>query len=78
MGIVDASDAKSDPDVRVLATFPEDSHPHAPMVYPAAKVARGTSPDAQAFLAYLRSPEARRRFEESGFAMIGAPIVPED
>jgi molybdate transport system substrate-binding protein len=68
LGIVYASDAKADPDVKVLGVFPADSHP--PIVYPAAKLARSGSPEADGFLAYLRSPEAARRFFESGFTVI--------
>jgi molybdate transport system substrate-binding protein len=66
LGIVYASDAKADPNVKVLGVFPDDSHP--PIVYPAAKVTASTSPDASAFLAYLRSPQAAPRFEDQGFA----------
>ena len=68
LGIVYASDAKADPNVKILASFPEDSHP--PIVYPAARLNRSEASGASAFLDYLRSPEASRRFEENGFAAI--------
>lgn len=68
LGIVYASDAKADPDVKILGIFPEDSHP--PIVYPIARLTASQRPTTNAFLAYLRSPEAGRRFEENGFAMI--------
>ena len=68
LGIVYASDAKADPTVKVLGTFPADSHP--PIVYPAAKLARSQSSAAEGFLDYLHSPEAAPRFEENGFAVI--------
>jgi molybdate transport system substrate-binding protein len=71
LGIVYASDAKADPTVKVLGVFPEDSHP--PIVYPAARLAGSAGPRAVDFLVYLRSPAARRRFEENGFAMPGSP-----
>jgi len=68
LGIVYASDAKADPDVKVLGLFPEDSHP--PIVYPAAKLARSDSTAADAFLDYLRTAQAARRFQEHGFTAI--------
>lgn len=70
LGIVYVSDAKADPNVKVLARFPEGSHP--PIVYPAARLARSDAPNAKAFLDYLRSPEARRRFDENGFTTLKA------
>ena len=67
LGIVYASDAKADPNVKVLASFSELSHP--PIVYPAAKLTASMSPEANGFLQYLRSPEASRRFVENGFTV---------
>lgn len=68
LGIVYASDARADPNVKVVGVFPEDSHP--PIVYPAAKLSRSKSPVAEGFLTYLRSPEAAPRFKENGFTVI--------
>jgi len=65
LGIVYATDAAADKDVRIVASFPEDSHP--PIVYPAAEVAPGGNPAADAFLAYLESDRARPFFERQGF-----------
>ncbi len=70
LGIVYASDAKADPNVRVVGVFPEDSHP--PIVYPVAKLVRSEAPATDGFLDYLRSPEAAPRFEENGFTVIGS------
>ncbi|MEZ5829226.1 MAG: molybdate ABC transporter substrate-binding protein [Hyphomicrobiales bacterium] len=70
LGIVYASDAKADPSVTVLGVFPEATHP--PIVYPAASLRDARGPQIGAFLAYLRSPEAARRFEANGFAPIGS------
>jgi molybdate transport system substrate-binding protein len=70
LGIVYATDAVSDPSVRVLATFPTDSHP--PVIYPVALTRDSTNPDAAALLTYLRSPTARVFFERQGFSVIGA------
>jgi molybdate transport system substrate-binding protein len=64
-GIVYATDANSEARVKVLGTFPADSH--APIVYPVAIVATSTHADAQTFLTYLRSPAARRAYATHGF-----------
>lgn len=66
LGIVYASDARADKDVRVVDTFPESTHP--PIVYPAALVAPVRTPAAQALLAYLRSAAARATWQRYGFA----------
>ena len=71
LGIVYATDAAADPSVHVMATFPADSHP--PIVYPAAVTRDSKSPDAPAFLAYIRSAAAKPYFEKQGFTVIGAP-----
>src|SRR5207344_1330951 len=53
-GIVYATDAIADKGVRIVDTFPADTHP--PIVYPAAIVAASQSPAARPLLDYLRSP----------------------
>jgi len=68
LGIVYGSDAKADPNVKVVGVFPEDSHP--PIVYPAAKLAASKSPGANDFLDYLRTPAAAHRFQENGFNVL--------
>jgi molybdate transport system substrate-binding protein len=66
LGIVYASDAKADSNVRVVATFPADSH--AAIVYPAAVVAASASPEAaRAFINGLISPEGQSVFAAQGF-----------
>ena len=67
-GIVYKTDAFADPGVKILDTFPEDSH--APVVYPAALVSGASNPDGAGFLAYLKGPEAKAVFEKQGFAVI--------
>jgi molybdate transport system substrate-binding protein len=67
-GIVYATDAPSEPRVRVVGTFPPESHP--PIVYPFAITANSTHPDAAAFLAFVASPAAARVFEAEGFAVL--------
>lgn len=68
LGIVYATDAASDPSVRVIGTFPEDSH--KPIVYPAAVTTSSASSDAAAYLAFLGSDKARALFEKHGFGVL--------
>jgi len=65
LGIVYATDAAADKGVRIVAAFPEDSHP--PIVYPAALLASSDNPAAAAFLDFLKSDRARPFFERQGF-----------
>lgn len=67
-GIVYGTDARTEPRVRVVGTFPAESHP--PIVYPFALTTTSRNPDAQAFLDYLRSPAAIRIFEAEGFEIL--------
>ena len=64
-GIVYRTDAAADSRVRIVGTFPEDSHPA--IVYPAALLSGGKSPAAGKFLAFLKSPEAAAIFRKHGF-----------
>ena len=66
-GIVYATDARADKGVRVVDTFPADSHPA--IVYPAAIVATSASPAAKPLLDYLQSAAARPVWERYGFRM---------
>lgn len=68
LGVVYRTDATADPNVKILGAFPAGSHP--PIVYPAALLATSTNPDAEAFVAYLKSPAARPFFEKQGFTVL--------
>jgi molybdate transport system substrate-binding protein len=68
LGIVYGTDAKSEPAVRVVGTFPEDSHPK--ILYPVALTA-SAKPEARKFLEFLLSPEAAPSFEAQGFSIEG-------
>lgn len=68
LGIVYATDAKSDPAVRVVDVFPADSHP--PIVYPVAITASSTNAAARAFLEFLSSTDAVKVFENDGFTVL--------
>ncbi len=64
LGIVYATDAMIDKNVRVIDVFPADTH--MPIIYPAALV---TGADARAakFLAYIRGPAGDLTFRHYGF-----------
>ncbi|PPU32060.1 MULTISPECIES: molybdate ABC transporter substrate-binding protein [unclassified Xanthomonas] len=65
LGIVYGSDARADPKVRVVATFPAASH--APIVYPVAALKNSRNPQTAAFVQWLRSAPARAIFTRRGF-----------
>jgi molybdate transport system substrate-binding protein len=71
LGIVYHTDAAADPRVKVIGTFPEDSH--APIVYPVAQTAESSDEQAPAFLECLQSAKARTLFEKQGFAVLVEP-----
>jgi molybdate transport system substrate-binding protein len=68
LGIVFDTDAKLDPGVAVVGTFPPDTHP--PIVFPVAAVARSTNPATLRVLAFLRSAAARAIFAAHGYAVL--------
>ncbi len=65
LGIVYHTDAAADAGVKIVATFPEDTHP--PIIYPIAILASSTNPAAATYLAYLTSPAARPFLAAQGF-----------
>jgi molybdate transport system substrate-binding protein len=67
LGIVYGTDAKAEPAVRVVGTFPEKSHPK--IEYPVALLVNA-KPEARKFLDFLLSPEAVPSFEAQGFAIL--------
>jgi molybdate transport system substrate-binding protein len=66
LGIVYRTDALADPDVLVVDTFPETTHP--PIVYPAA-LTRRASAGAAKVLHFLLGTEARAEFNRQGFGL---------
>lgn len=66
-GIVYSTDARASSKVRIVDTFPRDSHP--PIVYPAALVAGHDTAEAKRFFAFMTSPEAVRIFARFGFVV---------
>ena len=65
LGQVYATDAAISKKVRIVGTFPVDSHP--PIVYPVAAVAGKQTDVAAKFLDFLKTPEARAVFVKYGF-----------
>lgn len=69
LGIVYATDARAEPDLMVIGTFPPDSHPQ--IRYPVAAVTGGDPETSAAFLEYLRGDSARAALQRQGFAVLG-------
>ena len=69
-GIVYATDARAEPRVSVVGTFPEGSHPE--ITYPEALIAPA-SDAARAFHDWLAGPEAAAEFRAEGFTVRLAP-----
>jgi molybdate transport system substrate-binding protein len=67
LGIVYATDAKVEPNVKIVGVFPADSHP--PIVYPVA-LTPAAGPEALQYLAFLRSRAAKAIFEAYGFTFL--------
>ena len=68
LGIVYQTDAAAEPGVKIVATFPADTHP--PIIYPIALLAGSKNPDAAAYLAYLEGAKAKPHFEKQGFVIL--------
>ncbi|HEY7300263.1 MAG TPA: molybdate ABC transporter substrate-binding protein [Xanthobacteraceae bacterium] len=65
LGIVYETDAAADKNVKIVAAFPEESHP--PIIYPIAILAKSMNGVASVYVQYLLSPKATRFFEKRGF-----------
>ena len=72
LGIVYATDARIEPGVKIVGTFPADSHP--PIIYPVAATATA-KPEATSYLGFLRSPSAKAIFEKYGFSFLVSPAT---
>jgi molybdate transport system substrate-binding protein len=68
LGIVYTTDAISEPRVRIVDTFPENSHQK--ILYPVALTKDAKAPAAD-FLLFLESADARVIFERAGFVWLG-------
>jgi molybdate transport system substrate-binding protein len=67
-GIVYQTDAAAEPTVKIVAAFPDNTHP--PIVYPVAIVVTSTNPGAAAYIEFLRSAAAQPAFEKQGFTVL--------
>ncbi|WP_159992992.1 molybdate ABC transporter substrate-binding protein [Roseomonas sp. 18066] len=68
LGIVYATDAAASKGVRVVATFPPESHP--PVTYPFALARRAADDQAaKGFLAFITGPEATATYQRFGFGL---------
>jgi len=68
LGIVYETDARAEPRVKVVATFPAGSHP--PIIYPFALTANAKGEAPARFLAYLQADAARTIFTSQGFSVL--------
>jgi molybdate transport system substrate-binding protein len=67
LGIVYETDAKVEPQVKVVGRFPANAHP--PIIYPAAAT-KNAKPEAEKYLTFLRSATALVIFERYGFTYL--------
>ncbi len=67
LGVVYGTDARAEPRVRVVGTFPEGSHPA--IVYPIARLKGAPQPDSGKLVEWLAGPAAGAIFEERGFTL---------
>jgi molybdate transport system substrate-binding protein len=72
LGIVYSTDAKVEPGVKIVGTFPADSHPA--IIYPVAATATA-KPEAADYLGFLRSSAAKAIFEKYGFKFLVSPTT---
>jgi molybdate transport system substrate-binding protein len=72
LGVVYSTDAKVEPGVRIVGSFPADSHPA--IIYPVAATATA-KPEATSYLAFLRSSAAKTIFEKYGFSFLVSPTT---
>jgi molybdate transport system substrate-binding protein len=68
LGIVYGTDATAEPNVKIVATFPEGSH--APILYPFTLTASSHNDAAPKFLVWLKSPAGRMIFDHQGFKVL--------
>ncbi len=67
LGVVYGSDARAEPRVKVLATFPPGTHP--PIVYPVARLRASKHPQAAGFVRWLQTDAAKAIFRRHGFVV---------
>jgi molybdate transport system substrate-binding protein len=70
LGIVYSTDAKVEPGVKIVGTFPPNTYPA--IIYPVGVTATA-KPEANDYLAFLRSSAAKAIFERYGFVYLIRP-----
>jgi molybdate transport system substrate-binding protein len=70
LGIVYSTDAKVEPGVKIVGTFPAESHPA--IIYPVAATSTA-KPETSDYLTFLRSTAAKTIFEKYGFKFLVSP-----
>ena len=70
LGIVYSTDAKAEPGVKIVGTFPADSHPA--IIYPVAATTTA-KPETTDYLTFLRSTAAKNILEKYGFKFLVSP-----
>jgi molybdate transport system substrate-binding protein len=71
IGIVYETDAKVEPNVKIIGTFPEGSH--QPVTYPVAATVNAKANTAK-YLNFLRTGAAKAVFEKYGFTYLIKPV----
>lgn len=72
LGIVYSTDAKVEPGVKIVGTFPADSHPA--IIYPVAATTTA-KPETNDYLAFLRTSTAKTILEKYGFKFLISPTT---
>jgi molybdate transport system substrate-binding protein len=72
LGIVYQTDANADPGVKVIGTFPSDTH--EPIVYPIGVTTESKNTETEAFVKFVQSAKAKELFEAQGFTFLVAPV----
>jgi molybdate transport system substrate-binding protein len=71
LGIVYATDAKIEPKVKIIGTFPVGSHPA--ITYPVAALSDSKNTHVGAYLHFLQTQAAKAIFEKYGFSFLVPP-----
>jgi len=72
LGIVYSTDAKVEPGVKIVGTFPAYSHPA--IIYPVAATATA-KPESSEYIAFLKTSAAKAIFEKYGFKFLISPTT---
>ncbi|CAN5236244.1 molybdate ABC transporter substrate-binding protein [soil metagenome] len=72
LGIVYATDARVDPGVKIIGTFPAGSHPA--IIYPTAATTTAKA-EATGYLGFLKTTTSKTIFEKYGFTFLVSPTT---